>query len=334
MNRKNQKPRPDWKKAGMFFSLSLIIIGVMYVTLVIPKEKDKQEQGSLTSIAENDLLSNVFNEDADRVEENDMEMDSAMLPDGFNKMLDLEYVVLKDELEKKVAEVLREIGVQEVVTSIYGNYYKNDLSAIIENYIVTDIDKRIVLSMSYSEINAEKQWSAYKIIDVDTGLCYFIEEKFRDSYEVYDYATGERLVNDLISQEDIEATEVIPHRDDVYGISDKDVFDIGSPKLFQRSELDSDVTGNWRVSIIDKDIQMVDYALSFYQKYMRDEELHGIVNFNDSTTTCIQYVSGLLYVTVHEYIDGEESDAKSLFSGKVLADYIVYPDNGDIEKIQ
>lgn len=39
-------------------------------------------------------------------------------------------------------------------------------------------------------------------------------------------------------------------------------------------------------------------------------------------------------MTVYEYVDGEEHDAMLLFSGNVLAKYIMYLDNGDIEEIQ
>jgi hypothetical protein len=138
-----------------------------------------------------------------------------------------------------------------------------------------------------------------------------------------------------VPTDDSSDTAEVPHRDSMYGISDKDVFDIGSPQTFARDKMDDDVTGNWRISTIDEDIEMVDYALSYYKKLVyNDSEVHGIVNFHDSTTTCISYMDGQLYVTVHEYVDGEEHDASLLFSGAVLDDFIVYTDNGDIEQIQ
>lgn len=121
----------------------------------------------------------------------------------------------------------------------------------------------------------------------------------------------------------------------MYGVSDKDVYDIGSPSIFERNKVRNDVTGKWKISTIAEDVQMVDYALSYYEKYFYgDDEIHAIVNFNYNTTTSITYMSGQIYVTVHEYVNGEEHDANLLFSGMVLEDYIIYPDNGDIEKIQ
>ena len=82
-------------------------------------------------------------------------------------------------------------------------------------------------------------------------------------------------------------------------------------------------------------VQMVEYAKDYYQwKFTNDDEIHCIVNFYNNTTTKIQYLSGNLFVTVHEYVKGEEHDANLMFSGTVLQDFIVYLDNGDIEQIQ
>lgn len=130
-----------------------------------------------------------------------------------------------------------------------------------------------------------------------------------------------------------EPKEEVPHRDGMYGISDKDVHDIDG--TFSRNKVRNDATGNWKISTIAADVQMVDYALSYYEWYIHsDNEVHAIVNFTLNTTTCIQSYGDQIYVTVHDYVDGEEHDANLLFSGAVLADYIVYADNGDIEQIQ
>lgn len=42
----------------------------------------------------------------------------------------------------------------------------------------------------------------------------------------------------------------------------------------------------------------------------------------------------MLDVTIYEYVDKEEHDAKKLFSGMLLTEYFVYIDNGDIEEVQ
>lgn len=53
------------------------------------------------------------------------------------------------------------------------------------------------------------------------------------------------------------------------------------------------------------------------------EEIHGVWNATLGTTTCIKAMSGLLFVDTYEYVDGEEHDAKILFSGTLLDSKIV-----------
>ena len=95
------------------------------------------------------------------------------------------------------------------------------------------------------------------------------------------------------------------------------------------------VTGNWRIATIAENIEMQDYALDYYKGYFKsDDEIHAIVNFNYKTTTKISVMGNLLDVAVYEYVDKEEHDAKLLFSGKLLKEYHVNKDTGEIEEIQ
>lgn len=100
--------------------------------------------------------------------------------------------------------------------------------------------------------------------------------------------------------------------------------------------VNNDVTGNWRVATISKDIQMEEHAVEYYKKYFQsDNEIHAIVNFYYRTTTSISVLFGnILDVTVFEYVDKEEHDAKLLFSGMLLKEYFVNIDTGEIEEIQ
>lgn len=135
---------------------------------------------------------------------------------------------------------------------------------------------------------------------------------------------------------DTTSTATSEHRigENIIGISDKDVFDIGGPSKFNRDKVRNDVTGKWRISTIAENIDIKDYALSYYKKYFHnDSEIHAIVNFNNNTTTSITYLSGLLFVDTYDYVKGEEHDANILFSGTHLSQVIIYTDNGDIEKI-
>lgn len=100
--------------------------------------------------------------------------------------------------------------------------------------------------------------------------------------------------------------------------------------------VNNDVTGNWRLSLIAEyelaDIQ--DYAVAYYRSYFKDDsEVHFIVNFTLKTTTCITCDSGLLFVSVYDYVDGEEHDAKVMPSGTPLASYVVTISDGSIEDV-
>lgn len=104
---------------------------------------------------------------------------------------------------------------------------------------------------------------------------------------------------------------------------------------FVVTNVPNDVTGNWRVATIAENIEMQDYALDYYKEYFEsDDEIHAIVNFNYKTTTKISVIGNLLDVSVYEYVDKEEHDAKLLFSGMLLKEYHVNIDNGEIEEIQ
>lgn len=114
---------------------------------------------------------------------------------------------------------------------------------------------------------------------------------------------------------------------------DEDISDEGIS--FVVSNVRNDVTGKWRIAKIAENIEMQNYALDYYKKYFKsDDEIHAIVNFNYKTTTCISVMGNLLDVTVHEYVDKEEHDAKLLFSGMVLKEYHVNKDTGEIIEIR
>lgn len=104
---------------------------------------------------------------------------------------------------------------------------------------------------------------------------------------------------------------------------------------FVVTNVPNDVTGNWRIASIAENIEMQDYALDYYKEYFKsDDEIHAIVNFNYKTTTRISVIGNLLDVSVYEYVDKEEHDAKLLFSGTLLKEYHVNIDSGEIEEIQ
>lgn len=128
--------------------------------------------------------------------------------------------------------------------------------------------------------------------------------------------------------------ETAEHRtgDNIVGTSDKDMTEIYSTKY---DKVRNDVTGKWKCLVIaENNFDVTEYALSCYRNYFdSDETVLAVINLTTKTSTSIRIVAGNLYVMEYEYVDGEEHDAKAMFGGMHLLDYIVYTDNGDIEKV-
>ncbi|MCX4298421.1 MAG: hypothetical protein OSJ73_15540 [Lachnospiraceae bacterium] len=104
---------------------------------------------------------------------------------------------------------------------------------------------------------------------------------------------------------------------------------------FVVSDVRNDVTGKWRKSLIAENVEPKDYALDYYKQYFKsDDEIHAIINFNYNTTTKLSVMDNLLDVTIYEYVDKEEHDAKVLFSGMVLDEYFIDIDSGEILNAQ
>ena len=149
---------------------------------------------------------------------------------------------------------------------------------------------------------------------------------------VYPKQPAESESNSEFTSSENSQPEIPEPRETAIGKSDKTIDWFISPKA---TTVRNDVTGNWRYSgFSESGIDISEYALNYYNEYFEnDNEIHAVINFANKTTSRINYSSGMLFVTVLEYVDGEEHDAKLMFSGDVLQDFIVYTDNGDIEQI-
>ena len=95
----------------------------------------------------------------------------------------------------------------------------------------------------------------------------------------------------------------------------------------------NDATGNWRHAIFSKKVNIQDYALSYYQTYFKSkDEIHGITNFYNNTTTNLHVYGNILFCEIHEYVKNEEHDANLMFSGMLLESYQINIDTGEITK--
>lgn len=112
-------------------------------------------------------------------------------------------------------------------------------------------------------------------------------------------------------------------------------YEIGDLIFYFQDSVRNDNTGKWRLSKIAESVEPTDYALDYYKTlFCTDDEIHAIINFSKNTTTKISVLSTeLLDVTVQEYVDGEEHDAKILFSGNLLKEYHINISTGEIEEL-
>lgn len=168
-------------------------------------------------------------------------------------------------------------------------------------------------------------------ITLENGIVTEVKYGFTVLYPQNSSESETSSENSSESESTYTNSNVPEPRETATGKSDK-VFDFtNSPAL----TVPNDVTGNWRyLGFSESDIDISEYALDYYHKYFTsDNEIHAVINFANKTTTRISYTTGMLFVTVLEYVDGEEHDANKMFSGKTLQDFIVYTNNGDIEPL-
>lgn len=129
--------------------------------------------------------------------------------------------------------------------------------------------------------------------------------------------------------------ETVEHRsgENIVGISNR-TFSSYAIRINFQDHVQNDTTGNWKLAKIPDTLEIEKFALDYFNNYFRSgNEVHAIVNSADNTTTRITVSSDSLNVTIFEHIENEEYDANELFGGEIIADYKVYTDNGDIEKL-
>jgi len=107
---------------------------------------------------------------------------------------------------------------------------------------------------------------------------------------------------------------------------------LGSTTFYENVR--NDVTGKWRVLVFYSSENIVDHAVEYYNAYYSsDDEIHMVVNLGLKTTSALSVSNGIMYLDVHEYIDGEEHDAKVLGGGDLLKSYTIDLNTGEIEDL-
>lgn len=145
-----------------------------------------------------------------------------------------------------------------------------------------------------------------------------VEENTKEDTEVEEV---EAEVTEAESNDDKEALKA--------AIKDKE-------RLVWHGDVRNDVTGNWRLATFASSNPLQTFALEYYKAFFEsNDEIHAVINKNEKVTGKISLLtSDLIDVTIHEYIDKEENDAKMLFNGNVLKEYWITISDGSIEEIR
>lgn len=97
----------------------------------------------------------------------------------------------------------------------------------------------------------------------------------------------------------------------------------------------NDATGNARLAKVTGEKSVEEYVLDYYKIYFKsDQEVHAIVNYTLNTTACVTSAGDKINVRIYEHKDGEEQDAKKLFTGEKYAEYNVDKETGTIDKVE
>ena len=157
-----------------------------------------------------------------------------------------------------------------------------------------------------------------------------VEEPVVEETKPKDVPTTEKVPASVEEPVKDNTWDDLKEQDKIVGKSDEDFSKVTKDKP---REVRNDKTGKWRITKIAESIPIEKYALSYSDLYMKEDEVHFIVNFNYNTTTWLNKMGGILFVEVREYVKREEHDAEVLGSGMTLKSYTIYPD-GDIEEVE
>ena len=91
-------------------------------------------------------------------------------------------------------------------------------------------------------------------------------------------------------------------------------YGLGRPRTFKQG----DQTGSWRVSVVDTDTDVREYAADYAKAYMTSGDLHFIVNKKLGTTTVLRLYDRILAIKTTEYVDQEEQNARIIGEGQLL----------------
>ena len=104
---------------------------------------------------------------------------------------------------------------------------------------------------------------------------------------------------------------------------------------FQDS-MHNDVTGTWRLARVLSTHPITDYIQYYYENYMVPHEgVHVVVDFGLKTTAILNYIDTmhLIDISIYEYVEGDELDAKACPQGMRLGWYQVNTDTWEVTEL-
>lgn len=105
---------------------------------------------------------------------------------------------------------------------------------------------------------------------------------------------------------------------------------LGDEDAEWRESIQNDRTGMFRLLITNSDIEIdPDLALEYAKAYITsDNPIYYIINPSLGTTTRINKLGNLIFVSRHEYTAGEENDVTLLSTGGVIREFILNTETG------
>lgn len=161
------------------------------------------------------------------------------------------------------------------------------------------------------------------------GVMIVLGAIFGNSSEKEDSSKDDKQAGKSVIEQDVSSTSIDvdtsePDKSDTSNKPGPCTLPSGFEITLFYNTVRNDVTGNWRLAAGSSSIPVADCAFEYYNTmFLSDDEIHAVWNASLGTTTCIKAMSGLLFVDTYEYVDGEEHDAKLLFSGLLLDSQIL-----------
>ena len=139
------------------------------------------------------------------------QIETQILPDGFEEWSLAQFTELYNLVGEKVAEdiqkpiflLLEDIGVKNINGGAWGNYKNHSTESFknitVEYFAVTE-KRNIIIRISY----IIDEWSVLFVKDADTGNYYYVPEELKDTTDLYDYSTGELISEKSKSHDDVQ----------------------------------------------------------------------------------------------------------------------------------